>query len=467
MFSPNTLPVVVDDGTDPLPPALLAAPAPPMRPGRALLTNTLNTLGSAVADAHEQAQSEGRPLERRDVLASAARIIAPPPPRRDYEPIVYDENTGLPVNHQTRARVANPTEYAADRYQAALLEAPRADGNGRLMSALKTGGRRFLQGIAHGGGLGGGLGAAAVGMVEGAVRPSSDERFAQADDLNRDRALVGELNKVQKEKAVVELAKQKPGLERERVSLKQKYDQWRMSSGDRKQDSAESYKNFMMELGDRRALTSEGKLELAREWQGIRQEQFGQTFDQRERFEGGRNDDRDAQREQRQRQFDQTFGLNLDRFEETKRRGLTGDSLKTFGVATKGRVERLRAIHTEIGVWNRRKGENTTRPETANENISALQNEAFELDGQIEAAREAALAGVAAPAAGGGVSAPRVPAPSLARPVRRSMPGGRVPSAPRSAAPARTEAEIRALAAARNLDPDELVRRARASGDLR
>ena len=389
-------------------------------------------------------------------------------PTIDYERVRVDEESGLPINNRTRARVANPTEYATDRLQQAMLEAPRADKNGRVMSALKTGGRRALRGLAQGG-IGGAIGAGLFGVVEGAVRPSTDEEFGRAADLNRDHALVGELNKVEKEKAGLALARQKPALERDRFNLKRQYDEWRIKSGNRKQDSAEAYKDFQMELGDRRALTSEGRLALAREWQGIRQDQFGQTYDQRERQYLRQDEDRDLGRADQQRRFDQTFGLNLDRFEETKRRGLTGDSLKTFGVATKGRVERLRAIHTEIERWNKRKGENTTRPETANENISSLQAEALQLSDQIEAAREAALAGVAAPAAaaggGGGVSAPRVPAPSLARPVRRTLPGARVPSAV-SAAPSVTEDAIRARAVEAGLDPNVAVQRARARGVL-
>jgi hypothetical protein len=434
---PPPLPVVVDDGTDPLP----LAPAAPGR-GRELLTNALEVIGGAINGADGQATAEGQPLGVRHLAVNAAKIIAPPAPT-------------------TRARVADPLKYSSDRLMQMELEGAPEDKNGRWKSA----GLGVLRGFAQGG-----LGGALTGGIIGAVKPGWDEATAYDAELERQRGIVSRVGAISKgqldregQRADIELKKIKPALETEKLSLKRAYDRWRIQSGNRKQDSAEAYKDFMMELGDRRALTAEGRLQLAREWQGIQQEQFGQTINQRERFEGGRNDDRDAQREQRQRQFDQTFGLNLDRFEETKRRGLTGDSLKTFGVATKGRVERLRAIHTEIERWNKRKGENTTRPETANENISELQSEALQLSDQIEAAREAALAGVAAPAAaGGGVAAPRVPAPSLARPVRRSMPGARVPSA--AAAQPVTEDAIRARARAVGKNEDAAVAAARSRG---
>lgn len=55
-----------------------------------------------------------------------------------------------------------------------------------------------------------------------------------------------------------------------------------------------------MANGDRRADTAEGRLELEREYRTVIQpEQFNRTFEQRERFEAGRDEDRDAAREQR------------------------------------------------------------------------------------------------------------------------------------------------------------------------
>lgn len=352
----------------------------------------------------------------------------------------------------TRERIAAPSEQPWQktmreyRAQLAALEADEnpKDRNGKVTSVLQGLGRGFLRG--------GVMGAAAEGIRSG-FAPNADERIARDEKKGKVIARMGRANTLRKaddeheqSSAQTEWLRKRPDIEAGKVDLKRRYDEWRMSSTNRRQDSLEAYREFMMTLGDRRASTAEGRLDLEREWKTIIQPgQFERTFGQRE-------DHFTRRQNQQQRQFDQTFGLRVDDYIEKQRHNLVGESQKTFDVAVKGRVERLKSIHTEIERWQKRKADNSTRPGEADEYISDLQAEALGLAGQIEAAREMVLSGTPAASTGH-------PAPSLAPPVRRNVPGA---STSRPAAPLANEADIRARAIERGLDPDVAVQRARA-----
>lgn len=124
--------------------------------------------------------------------------------------------------------------------------------------------------------------------------------------------------------------------------------------------------------------------------------------------------DRDAGRADTNTRFGKTFNLNLEKFEEQQRRGMSADAQKLFNVQTKGSFEQLRAIHKRIEEYQTRAAKAEMRPETARERISALQSEALSLSEEIEAARGNAINGMtpagirpranraAPPAAGGG-----------------------------------------------------------------
>lgn len=301
-----------------------------------------------------------------------------------------------------------------------MLEPEAGDRDGRLKSALKTAGRRFLQG--------GGIVGAVAGAVEGAVDPATNEREAQQRQRAQDRALAGELLGSEKEHAALELAQQKPGLERDKVQNKRRYDDWRMKSSDRKQDTAENYVRWRMADGDARARSREGRDELMREWRlHIQPEQFDRALSQRgeqfDRLFEQRDDHLTRRLSQQQRQFDQTFGLNVDNYLERVRHNLTGEAKDRFDIATRDRIPRLKAIHTDIERWQRRKADGSTRAGEADDYILELQQEANGLASQIEAVREAVLSGS---------STPLLPAPNNATPVR--------PNARRGTAAVRTPA---------------------------
>ncbi len=339
-----------------------------------------------------------------------------------------------------------------DRLAALDADENPKDRNGRLVSTL--------MGVARGFSRGGLIGAAAEGIRSG-IAPNADERLLRDARKVRTTARIGQLNTQRKadadyeqSAAQTEYLRARPGIEAGKSEAKRKYDEWRMKSGDRKQDSAAAYIEWKKQNGDRNATTAEGRLALAEEWRTVIQpEQFERTFDQRE-------DHFNRTQQATQRRFDQTFGLNIDKFIEGQRHSLVGESQKSFDVATKDRIPRLKAIHVEIERWQRRKAEGSTRAGEADNYISELQGEALQIAGQIEAVREAVLSGG---------SAPQLPAPNNAAPVRRSVPGAPIRSTRPSSspAPAVDEQTIRAKAVAAGLDPDELVRRARLRGTLR
>ena len=159
--------------------------------------------------------------------------------------------------------------------------------------------------------------------------------------------------------------------------------------------------------------------------------------------------DRDASRAATADRFERSFGLGVDKFQESMRRGLSADAARTFGVEVRGQFERGRAIEKEIADLERRKSENLIRKGEADERIDALRGEALQLGEQVEAARSKAL----------GAAATRPAAPTRRAPAAAAS---RHPAAaPSSSAPAVDEGAIRAKAIEMGLDPDTAVQRAR------
>jgi hypothetical protein len=372
----------------------------------------------------------------------------------------YDDGSGTEraVNAQTRERLAKPVEFATNRQIQRELEGAPRDNNG-LLRSMGASAQRAARG---------GFPALLGGLIGGAVDRSADEQAAYAENMARGREQVGVVNALARDGASAELAMQKPDLERQKVDLKRRYDTWRIQSGNRKQDSLEAYRDFMATLGDRRTQTAEGQLELAREYRTVIQpEQFDRTYNQRvaqfDQLFNQRESQFTRRQSQQQRQFDQTFGLNVDKYLEGARHNLAGEGLKTFDVATKDRIPRLKSIYSEIERWQKRSAANEVTPSVANDTIEELQAEAMQIASQIEAVRDAVLSGASAPA---------LPAPNNATPVRPNARRGAaavrpLPSATRSAAPMLNESDIRAHAAREGLNADELVRRARARGAIR
>lgn len=101
-----------------------------------------------------------------------------------------------------------------------------------------------------------------------------DQRIA--GELGRRKA-VGDLNAQQ---ANTEWVRQRPVLEESKEARRAKYDAWRMSSGDRKLDTADKYIQWRMSNGDRRATTAEGQLELRQEWQEFNKDATTRRLDQ-------------------------------------------------------------------------------------------------------------------------------------------------------------------------------------------
>lgn len=264
---PQTRPRMVN------PPTVVdAAPTPPR-----YLTDRLRGGNDEVITRAPQLSTEIAP---RPVVNVPTELV-----RRGYSP--SDVIAGAPdlagydpTNQMMRERVNDPLPYASKRYEQDLIAPKPKDHNGRLKSALITAGRGAIAGLARGG-LGGAIGGAIGGGAYGAIKPSADERYAQDRDTQRDQTLVSDLINVRRASSQEKLARANAdymanvrpqvavgGLELKRNALadKQLYDAWRMASGDRKQDSAESYVEWRMANGDQRAATEEGRLDLEREW---------------------------------------------------------------------------------------------------------------------------------------------------------------------------------------------------------
>jgi len=154
------------------------------------------------------------------------------------------------------------------------------------------------------------------------------------------------------------------------------------------------------------------------------------------------HDERTQARADANARFEKTFGLGVQRFEETMRRGLSADAARTFGIEARGQFERVRAIERQIADLERRKAENLIRKGEADERINALRDEATGIGTQIEGARAKALR------ASGGLS------------VRR-------PSSPAAGAAIYTEDDVRARARAAGKNEDAAVQNARARGLIR
>jgi hypothetical protein len=162
--------------------------------------------------------------------------------------------------------------------------------------------------------------------------------------------------------------------------------------------------------------------------------------------------DRDASRADTNARFEKMFGLGIERFQESVRRGLSADAARTFSVEVRGQFERVRAIEKEIADLERRKSENLIRASEANPRIDALRGEATQLGEEVEAARSKAL---------GASSAAGRPAPAARRPAAAAASRRPAAAPPSSPAPAVDEGAIRAKAIEMGLDPDTAVQRAR------
>lgn len=415
--------------------------------------------------AAEMTRSEASPLDTSP--GSAASSV-------DYAPLQHDAETGQAINGQTRSRIARPGEFAAERYEDAMLEAPRSDGNGRVKSALKTAGLRALSGLARGG-VGGAIAGSLYGAVEGGMRPETDERLGQQRELAEDAARAGEFSRMEKDK--LDREDQRAGIGVKRAQE----DYYRTTKKEQAAatENARRQRLVIQNLGLRRGqkldpINNPKDAELLRraalvgisvdpdEWNNAagnlvavtvvdpnnptqtRRAFFnkatqeivadagqtgyvqpvgddGMTAAQRAAME-----DRRKEAEARQGRFDKVFSLGLERFGEQVRRGMTADAQKIFNVQTDGLFQQLNAVHARIKDYETRAAENKMPPEVAKERTAALQAEALSLGEEIESARARALGGMTAggrvaapganraPAAGGGAySGQRIPRANL------------------------------------------------------
>ncbi len=271
-----------------------------------------------------------------DGPASRPRSVdALPPPMRPNQPITYDapalgtsvapklpiptleERAGVDTSgvEASRRRIYDPTSYHANRITEIQGETPR-DHNGRAKSALLG----ALRGFAAGG-----LGGALYGAASHAIDPSLDEAFAQRQNLAHEQGALDQVLHNREDVAKVRLgeanadymANVRPevalgGLDVKRDALTEKslYDNWRMRSGDRKQDTADSYIAWRKLNGDRRADTADGRLELDREWRTqIQPQQFDRRMSETERH----NDVTETQGARRLDQGEERNAISRDR----------------------------------------------------------------------------------------------------------------------------------------------------------
>jgi hypothetical protein len=197
-------------------------------------------------------------------------VDAPPLPQKQIGLIGTDVDPRT-AGMGTRPRVALPMEYRANRVAEISAEPEAKDENGRLASAAKAGALGLLSLNPF---------VALQRFGQGLADPAWDERRDQNQALAREQGALGRIVAARKASADVvgdELSNEykaaqipmlleKPELEWAKVANKQAFDAWRMSSGDRKADTAEEYIAWRMANGDRRATTAEGLAELRAEY---------------------------------------------------------------------------------------------------------------------------------------------------------------------------------------------------------
>ncbi len=439
-----------------------------------------------------------RRYPRGPVRAAASVPIAADPdvrPRfmsRDPEGVF--EESAADVGNTTARVERSPSDLAADRYRT-LSTKPITDENGRL----KSGGYGAAAGLSAARGsnsLGYTLGSALGGFLGGVVLPKSDEARGRPGELAKAKEAMAvesaiERAKLDRDQQVAQtrqtnanakyteeikpLEAQQRAAQRERTAVMANLrtlkgqqldpanprhatflsraetagifidpDEWNNSGGnlvsvtevDPENPTQTRTKMYNKVTGSLEDLGQRGYVQPVRA--------SGMTEAQ-ERGDA----DRDASRADTNSRFQASFGLGVDKFQESMRRGLSADAARTFGVEVRGQFERGRGIEKEIADITRLKGENKIGIEAGNKRIEALKAEAAQLADGITSARSKALGAAATrPAA----PTRRAPAAAARRP---------------AAAPSISEETIRARAVEAGLDPNIAVQRARARGVLR
>lgn len=274
--------------------------------------------------------------EEPPVMGARGATSLPDAGDRPVPSSVLENGTSQPT--QTSAELADYNRAQA-RYSEAFNR-PTNDRNGKLRSVLKMSGVG-LQGFNNfrpGGGWGefaaraAGVGGAALAT---AFHPSADEEYGRARDVRESEAglktvreNLSAASQLQNRSSLISSRGENLKLRQQSAAERRAYNEWRMKSGDHKQDTYDTWVAWRMKSGDRQQLSREDYYRWLRE------------------AEEGRNEDRDATRSLAEKRDARQARENTRRLDlEEQRNKIYAESVakRDGGESSKSQIAKLEA----------------------------------------------------------------------------------------------------------------------------